>query len=138
MTMLFDIEQYQHPDSQRHQRDWDDVKYDSAWDDGSAFPDTNSKDSLGESARFQVETINLNQAFIPAYSGINWLSPVLNTQAVCFSSSRIQFNGSYYQAKLSVSYSHALVYWGNNWQKFSEVFEEHGVVYLPFSLVPLA
>ncbi|NJN13860.1 MAG: hypothetical protein HC815_40700 [Richelia sp. RM1_1_1] len=126
MTMLFDIEQYQ-------QRDWDDVVVDPAWDDGSAFPDTNSKDSRQETAPLQVKTINLNQVFIPAYSDSNCLSPVLKTQALCFSSWRIKFSGYYYQPKSSVRYSHPLVYWGNNWQKFREVFEEHGVVYLPIS-----
>ncbi|NJM19746.1 MAG: hypothetical protein HC907_14110 [Richelia sp. SM1_7_0] len=125
MTMFFDVGQYQ-------QRDWDDVVVDPAWDDGSAFPDTNSKDSRQETAPLQVKTINLNQVFIPAYSDTNWLSPILNTQTVYFSSWRIKFSG-YYQPKLSVRYSHALVYWGNNWQKFREVFEENGVVYLPFS-----
>ncbi|MGB6301940.1 MAG: DNA N-6-adenine-methyltransferase [Rivularia sp. (in: cyanobacteria)] len=45
MTMLFDIEQYHHRDSQHHKGDWDGVKYDSAWDDGSAFPQTSSKTS---------------------------------------------------------------------------------------------
>ncbi|NJL80985.1 MAG: hypothetical protein HC917_23335 [Richelia sp. SM2_1_7] len=77
MTMLFDIEQYQ-------QRDWDDVVVDPAWDDGSAFPNTNSKASSQETARLQVKTINLNQVFIPAYSHTNWLSSLLNTQVVCF------------------------------------------------------
>jgi hypothetical protein len=57
MTMLFDIEQYQHPHSQNHKGDWDGVKYDPAWDDGSAFPDTNSKISK--------ETERTNKTHIP-------------------------------------------------------------------------
>ncbi|MGB3639302.1 MAG: hypothetical protein WBA39_17265 [Rivularia sp. (in: cyanobacteria)] len=51
MTMLFDIEQYRIPDSQNHKGDWDGVKYDSAWEDGSAFPNTTSKNYLKETKR---------------------------------------------------------------------------------------
>ena len=207
MTMLFDIEQYQHPDSQNHKGDWDGVKYDPAWDDGSAFPQTNSKTSLKETERtnktdcwyspphivelviqvlgeinldpcaddgrhitaakhytfdddglkqhwcgkvymnppyshpglwmkklqLEFETGNVDEAIalVPAATDTNWLSPVLKTQPVCFWKGRIKFLGQDYQPKLSARQSHVLVYWGNNWQKFREVFEDYGVVYFP-------
>jgi phage N-6-adenine-methyltransferase len=207
MTMLFDIEQYQHPDSQNHKGDWDGVKYDPAWDDGSAFPQTNSKTSLKETSvsnktdcwytppsivelviqvlgeinldpcaddgrhiaatkhytfddngleqpwcgkiymnppyshpglwmkklELEFETGNVDEAIalVPAATDTNWLSPVLKTQPVCFWKGRIKFLGQDYQPKLSARQSHVLVYWGNNWQKFREVFEDYGVVYFP-------
>ena len=207
MTMLFDIEQYQHPDSQNHKGDWDGVKYDPAWDDGSAFPQTNSKTSLKETSvsnktdcwytppsivelviqvlgeinldpcaddgrhiaatkhytfddngleqpwcgkiymnppyshpglwmkklQLEFETGNVDEAIalVPAATDTNWLSPVLKTQPVCFWKGRIKFLGQDYQPKLSARQSHVLVYWGNNWQKFREVFEDYGVVYFP-------
>ena len=205
--MLFDIEQYRIPDSQNHKGDWDGVKYDGAWDDGSAFPQTSSKNYLKETKRsnktdcwyspphivelviqvlgeinldpcadhgrhiaaakhytfddngleqpwcgkiymnppyshpgtwikkleLEFETGNVDEAIalVPAATDTNWLSPVLKTQPVCFWKGRIKFLGQDYQPKLSARQSHVLVYWGNNWQKFREVFEEHGVVYFP-------
>ena len=205
--MLFDIEQYHHRDSQHHKGDWDGVKYDSAWDDGSAFPQINHKTSSKETARskktdcwytpphiielviqvlgeitldpcaddgrhiraakhytfdddglkqpwygkvymnppyshpglwmkklqLEFETGNVDEAIalVPAATDTNWLSPVLKTQPVCFWKGRIKFLGQDYQPKLSARQSHVLVYWGNNWQKFREVFEDYGVVYFP-------
>ena len=205
--MLFDIEQYHHRDSQHHKSDWDGVKYDPAWDDGSAFPQTNSKTSLKETERtnktdcwyspphivelviqvlgeinldpcaddgrhitaakhytfddngleqpwcgkvymnppyshpgvwmkklqLEFETGNVDEAIalVPAATDTNWLSPVLKTQPVCFWKGRIKFLGQDYQPKLSARQSHVLVYWGNNWQRFREVFEDYGVVYFP-------
>ena len=209
MTMLFDIEKYQHPDSQSHKGDWDGVKYDSAWDDGSAFPEKNYKTSIKEQARnnktdcwytppsiielviqvlgeinldpcaddgrhipaqehytfddnglekpwwgkvymnppyshpgvwmrklqLEFETGNVDEAIalVPAATDTNWLSPVLKTQPVCFWKGRIKFLGQDYKPKSSARQSHVLVYWGNNWQKFREVFEDYGVVYFPLS-----
>ena len=209
MTMLFDIEQYRAPDSQNHKGDWDGVKYDPAWDDGSAFPNTTSKASSKETERthktdcwysppdivelvmqvlgeinldpcaddgrhisaaehytkndngleqpwcgkvymnppyshpgvwmkklqLEFETGNVDEviALVPAATDTNWLSPVLKTQPVCFWKGRIKFLGQDYQPKLSARQSHVLVYWGNNWQRFREVFEEYGVVYFPIS-----
>ncbi|MBV6625134.1 MAG: hypothetical protein KI793_19775 [Rivularia sp. (in: Bacteria)] len=205
--MLFDIEQYQHPDSQNHKGDWDGVKYDSAWDDGSAFPEKNYKTSFKETKRsnktdcwytppsiielviqvlgeinldpcaddgrhiptakhytfddngleqswcgkvymnppyshpgvwmkklqLEFSTCNVDEAIalVPAATDTNWLSPVLKTQPVCFWKGRIKFLGQDYQPKSSARQSHVLVYWGNNRQKFREVFEEYGVVYFP-------
>ncbi len=207
MTTLFDIEQYCAPDSQNHKGDWDGVKYDSAWDDGSAFPQINHKTSSKETARtkktdswytppsivqlviqvlgeisldpcaddgrhieaaehytfdddglkqpwygkvymnppyshpglwmkklqLEFETGNVDEAIalVPAATDTNWLSPVLKTQPVCFWKGRIKFLGQDYQFKSSARQSHVLVYWGNNWQKFREVFEDYGVVYFP-------
>ena len=209
MTMLFDIEQYRIPDSQNHKGDWDGVKYDGAWDDGSAFPQTSSKNYLKETKRsnktdcwyspphivelviqvlgeinldpcaddgrhiaaakhytfddngleqpwcgkiymnppyshpgtwikkleLEFETGNVDEAIalVPAATDTNWLSPVLKTQPVCFWKGRIKFLGQDYQPKLSARQSHVLVYWGNNWQRFREVFEDYGVVYFPIS-----
>ena len=207
MTMLFDIEKYQHPDSQNHKGDWDGVKYDSAWDDGSAFPEKNCRTSIKETARsnktdcwytppsiveliiqvlgeinldpcaddgrhipagqhytfadngleqpwcgkvymnppyshpgvwmkklqLEFETGNVDEAIalVPAATDTNWLSPVLKTQPVCFWKGRIKFLGQDYKPKSSARQSHVLVYWGNNCQKFREVFEDYGVVYFP-------
>ena len=209
--MLFDIEQYRAPDSQNHKGDWDGVKYDSAWDDGSAFPEKNYKTSLKETARsnktdcwytppsiveliiqvlgeinldpcaddgqhipagkhytfddngleqpwcgkvymnppyshpavwmkklqLEFETGNVDEAIalVPAATDTNWLSPVLKTQPVCFWKGRIKFLGQDYKPKSSARQSHVLVYWGNNCQKFREVFEDYGVVYFPISSV---
>ena len=209
--MLFDIEKYQHPDSQNHKGDWDGVKYDSAWDDGSAFPEKNYKTSLKETARsnktdcwytppsiveliiqvlgeinldpcaddgrhipaakhytfddnglekpwcgkvymnppyshpgvwmkklqLEFETGNVDEAIalVPAATDTNWLSPVLKTQPVCFWKGRIKFLGQDYKPKSSARQSHVLVYWGNNWQKFREIFENYGVVYFPITSV---
>ena len=209
--MLFDIEQYRAPDSQNHKGDWDGVKYDSAWDDGSAFPEKNYKTSLKETARsnktdcwytppsiveliiqvlgeinldpcaddgrhipaakhytfddnglekpwcgkvymnppyshpgvwmkklqLEFETGNVDEAIalVPAATDTNWLSPVLKTQPVCFWKGRIKFLGQDYKPKSSARQSHVLVYWGNNWQKFREIFENYGVVYFPITSV---
>jgi phage N-6-adenine-methyltransferase len=70
-------------------------------------------------------------ALVPAATDTNWLSPVLKTQPVCFWKGRIKFLDANYQPKLSARQSHVLVYWGENWQKFREVFEEYGFVSVP-------
>ena len=83
--------------------------------------------------QLEFETGNVDEAIalVPAATDTNWLSPVLKTQPVCFWKGRIKFLGQDYQPKSSARQSHVLVYWGNNWQKFREVFEEYGVVYFP-------
>ncbi|OUL23993.1 hypothetical protein BV378_20405 [Nostoc sp. RF31YmG] len=73
-------------------------------------------------------------ALVPAATDTNWLSPVLKVQPVCFWKGRIKFLDVNYQPKLPARQSHCLVYWGENWQKFKEVFEEYGVVQLPPNL----
>ena len=70
-------------------------------------------------------------ALLPAATDTNWLSPVLKTQSVCFWKGRIKFLDANYQPKLSARQSHCLVYWGDNPQRFKEVFQKYGVVYLP-------
>ena len=83
--------------------------------------------------QLEFETGNVDEAIalVPAATDTNWLSPVLKTQPVCFWKGRIKFLGQDYQPKSSARQSHVLVYWGNNWQKFREVFEDYGVVYFP-------
>ncbi|MGB3755290.1 MAG: DNA N-6-adenine-methyltransferase, partial [Rivularia sp. (in: cyanobacteria)] len=87
--------------------------------------------------QLEFSTCNVDEAIalIPAATDTNWLSPVLKTQPVCFWKGRIKFLGQDYQLKSSARQSHVLVYWGNNWQRFREVFEDYGVVYFPISSV---
>ncbi len=73
-------------------------------------------------------------ALVPAATDTNWLSPVLKSQPVCFWKGRIKFLDVNYQPKQAARQSHCLVYWGENWQKFKEVFEDYGVVQLPPNL----
>ncbi|WP_200819447.1 DNA N-6-adenine-methyltransferase [Tolypothrix sp. NIES-4075] len=70
-------------------------------------------------------------ALLPAATDTNWLSPVLHTQPVCFWKGRIKFLDANYQPKLAARQSHVLVYWGENWEKFKEVFDPHGFVSVP-------
>ncbi|NJO60323.1 MAG: ASCH domain-containing protein [Richelia sp. RM2_1_2] len=74
-------------------------------------------------------------ALLPAATDTNWLSPVLKTQPVCFWKGRIKFLGEDYQLKNAARQSHVLVYWGENWQWFKEVFEPHGFVSVPSHLL---
>ncbi|MEO0934302.1 MAG: DNA N-6-adenine-methyltransferase [Cyanobacteria bacterium J06641_2] len=74
-------------------------------------------------------------ALIPAATDTNWLSPVLKTQPVCFWKGRIKFLGENYQPKNAARQSHMLVYWGENWQRFKDVFEPHGFVSVPSKLL---
>ncbi|MBE9216722.1 ASCH domain-containing protein [Plectonema cf. radiosum LEGE 06105] len=76
-------------------------------------------------------------ALVPAATDTKWLSPVLKTQPVCFWRGRIKFLDEDYQPKLSARQSHVLVYWGENWERFKEVFDEYGVVYFPLSANPV-
>ncbi|MEO1559474.1 MAG: hypothetical protein AAFS12_07495, partial [Cyanobacteria bacterium J06632_19] len=74
-------------------------------------------------------------ALLPAATDTNWLSPVLKTQPVCFWKGRIKFLGEDYKPKSSARQSHVLIYWGENWQRFKEVFEEYGFVSVPSELL---
>ncbi|MEM7716996.1 MAG: DNA N-6-adenine-methyltransferase, partial [Cyanobacteria bacterium P01_A01_bin.68] len=74
-------------------------------------------------------------ALLPAATDTNWLSPVLKTQPVCFWKGRIKFLGEDYQPKNAARQSHVLVYWGENWERFKEVFEGHGFVSVPNKLL---
>ena len=73
-------------------------------------------------------------ALVPVATDTKWLSPVLRSQPVCFWTGRIKFLDVNYQPKLSARQAHCLVYWGDNWQRFKEVFDEYGVVQLPLVL----
>ncbi|MEA5574692.1 DNA N-6-adenine-methyltransferase [Calothrix sp. UHCC 0171] len=70
-------------------------------------------------------------ALVPAATDTNWLSPVLKLQPVCFWKGRIKFLDVNYQPKLPARQSHVLVYWGENWERFREVFDPHGFVTVP-------
>ena len=72
-------------------------------------------------------------ALVPAATDTNWLSPVLKSQPVCFWKGRIKFLDVNYQPKLPARQSHCLVYWGDNWQRFKEVFDLYGFVSVPNS-----
>ncbi|MEM6752658.1 MAG: DNA N-6-adenine-methyltransferase [Cyanobacteria bacterium P01_C01_bin.38] len=74
-------------------------------------------------------------ALVPAATDTKWLSPVLKSQSVCFWTGRIKFLGEDYQPKNASRQSHVLVYWGENWQRFKEVFEAHGFVSVPSKLL---
>ncbi|NJN11535.1 MAG: hypothetical protein HC815_27595 [Richelia sp. RM1_1_1] len=73
-------------------------------------------------------------ALVPAATDTKWLSPVLKSQPVCFWTGRIKFLDEDYKPKLAARQSHVLVYWGENWERFKEVFDPYGVVYLPSSV----
>lgn len=71
-------------------------------------------------------------ALVPAATDTDWLSPVLKVQPVCFWKGRINFPNEDDILKAESAYqSHVLVYWGDNPQRFKEVFELYGVVFLP-------
>ena len=74
-------------------------------------------------------------ALVPAATDTKWLSPVLKTQPVCFWKGRIKFLGEDYKPKNSARQSHVLVYWGENWERFKEVFEAYGFVSVPNQLL---
>jgi phage N-6-adenine-methyltransferase len=73
-------------------------------------------------------------ALVPVATDTKWLSPVLKSQVVCFWTGRIKFLDTSYQPRLSARQAHCFVYWGENWQRFKEVFDEYGVVQLPLGL----
>ena len=70
-------------------------------------------------------------ALVSAATDTKWLSPVLEAQPVCFWKGRIKFLDTDYQPKSSARQSHVLVYWGENWERFKEVFSEYGFVSIP-------
>ncbi len=81
----------------------------------------------------EVESGRVREAItlVPAATDTNWLSPVLETQPVCFWKGRIKFLDVNYQPKLPARQSHCLVYWGENWERFREVFDGYGFVSVP-------
>jgi hypothetical protein len=82
-------------------------------------------------AEYKLGRLTEAIALVPSATDTEWLSPVLKTQVVCFWTGRIKFLDTSYQPKLSARQAHCLVYWGENWQRFREVFDEYGVVQLP-------
>ncbi|MEB3218908.1 MAG: DNA N-6-adenine-methyltransferase [Nostocales cyanobacterium 94392] len=71
-------------------------------------------------------------ALLPAATDTNWMSPLLKSQPVCFWKGRIKFLDENYQPMRSgARQSHVFVYWGENVQRFREVFEDYGVVCIP-------
>jgi phage N-6-adenine-methyltransferase len=74
-------------------------------------------------------------ALVPAATDTNWLSPVLKQQPVCFWKGRIKFLDADYKPKAAARQSHVLVYWGENWEKFREVFDGYGFVSVPTVLM---
>ncbi|WP_414623828.1 DNA N-6-adenine-methyltransferase [Calothrix sp. CCY 0018] len=82
-------------------------------------------------AEFESGRVREAIALVPAATDTKWLSPFLKTQVVCFWTGRIKFLDEDYQPKLAARQSHVLVYWGENWERFKEVFEPHGFVSVP-------
>ena len=69
-------------------------------------------------AEFDSGKVEEARALVPAATDTKWLSPLLNTQPICFWKSRIKFLDSNYQPKLPARPSHVLVYWGAAPAKF--------------------
>ncbi|WP_026736031.1 hypothetical protein [Fischerella sp. PCC 9605] len=86
-----------------------------------------------EKLQAEVEAGRVSEAIalVSAATDTNWLSPVLKVQPVCFWKGTIKFLDANYQPKLPARQSHCLVYWGENWEKFKEVFDPHGFVSVP-------
>lgn len=65
-------------------------------------------------------------ALLPASTDTKWLSPLLRNNLVCFWKGRIRFiDGATYQpAKHSARESHVLIYWGNRFKRFINVFQD--------------
>ncbi len=85
-------------------------------------------------AEFESGRVTEAIALVPAATDTKWLSPLLKSQPVCFWTGRIKFLDTSYKPRLSARQSHCLVYWGENWEKFKEVFDPYGVVYPPASM----
>lgn len=83
-----------------------------------------------------IEEIQSNRvteaiALVAAATNTDWLSELLATQAVCFWRGQIQFLDADYLPTAPAQQSYVLVYWGNNQEKFREVFKDYGTVHLP-------
>ncbi|BAY84608.1 C-5 cytosine-specific DNA methylase [Calothrix parasitica NIES-267] len=88
-------------------------------------------------AEIKLERVTEAIALVPAATDTKWLSPVLKSQPVCFWTGRIKFLSEDYQPRNSARQSHVLVYWGLRKERFREVFEKYGVVYLPIPSIKL-
>ncbi len=79
----------------------------------------------------EVKALRVSEAIalVPAATDTNWLSPLLESQPVCFWKGRIKFlDKNYKPQKSPARQSHCLVYWGADSQKFKQVFDDVGVV----------
>jgi hypothetical protein len=70
-------------------------------------------------------------ALVVAATDSEWLSELLATQAVCFWRGQIQFIRADYIATAPTQQPYVLVYWGNNQEKFEQVFKDYGTVHVP-------
>ncbi|NET44735.1 MAG: hypothetical protein F6K15_23880, partial [Okeania sp. SIO2B3] len=77
----------------------------------------------------EVNDSNVTEAIalLPASTDTKWFAPLWN-QPICFWKGRIKFLDTNYQPKLPARQSHCLVYWGENADKFNEVFSKYGEV----------
>ncbi|GGA46224.1 hypothetical protein CYANOKiyG1_65220 [Okeania sp. KiyG1] len=77
----------------------------------------------------EVNDSNVTEAIalLPASTDTKWFAPLWN-QPICFWKGRIKFLDVNYQPKLPARQSHCLVYWGENTNKFNEVFSKYGEV----------
>ena len=89
-------------------------------------------------AEIKLERVTEAIALVPAATDTQWLSPVLKSQPVCFWTGRIKFLSEDYQPRNSARQSHVLVYWGLRKERFREVFEKYGVVYLQIPSIKLS
>lgn len=69
-------------------------------------------------------------ALLPAATDTKWQSPILerSEQVICFWKGRIKFLDKDFNPKLPARQSHILIYYGNNQERFREVFEPYGVM----------
>ena len=88
-------------------------------------------------AEIKSERVTEAIALVPAATDTKWLSLVLKSQPVCFWTGRIKFLSEDYQPRNSARQSHVLVYWGLRSERFREVFDPYGVVYLPIPPIKL-
>ncbi len=70
-------------------------------------------------------------ALLPASTDTKWFQPLWN-QPICFWRGRITFLDENYEVlKSPARQSHCFIYWGENIEKFSKVFNKYGEITLP-------
>jgi phage N-6-adenine-methyltransferase len=82
-------------------------------------------------AEFEAGRVTEAIALVPAATETKWLSPFLKSNYVYFWKGRIKFLDTNYQTRMSARQAHVLVYWGNNPQRFKEVFSEYAEFHQP-------
>ncbi|NES01714.1 MAG: hypothetical protein F6K22_02080 [Okeania sp. SIO2F4] len=77
----------------------------------------------------EIDSSNVTEAIalLTASTDTKWFEP-LWSQPICFWKGRIKFLDSNYKPKSPARQSHCLVYWGENVDKFSQVFNKYGEV----------